>query len=129
MSFDFQNFAVDGLYPRKFYHYSAAVLGLNVSITITPKEPKQGGGGIPYLIDYNKYIIKVVLTRNNKTYTYEREVNFTGLESPEKILVSLKNVEKNINKINVLATYFSTFVHIPRILVHPYTERKKRQKE
>lgn len=90
--FDHKNFALNGLFPGLVTTRSIANLGaFEIEVIITPVQPSFGGGGfgVPISSSFNKYKVKIRITRNGKTWEYERVVGSTMA----KVVASITNIK------------------------------------
>lgn len=87
MSFDHKNYALVGLFPGLVTTTSVANLGTtSISVSITPIVD-YGGGSIyhPAGSRNNKYKVKIIISRNGKTWEYERIVGETTAKVIAKV--------------------------------------------
>lgn len=84
--FDHRNFATQGLYPGLVSTRSVANLGhFEIQVIIEPVS--QGGGGwAPVGLSYDKYRIRIIVTRKGKTWEYEQIVSSTTAKIVAKVL-------------------------------------------
>jgi hypothetical protein len=94
--FDPRSFATDGLYPGLFSTLSFAVIGaFDVEVTIVPVTPTGGGGGYSAPIK-PKYKIRIKVTRKNRVWNFESEINDRTARVIAKVLKIDKKKEPEV---------------------------------
>ena len=100
--------AVDGLTPN-FKHYSFAVFGRRITVSIVPKPVVNTGGGAgrSLIPDDTQYEIVVVIEYKGKKWVERRSLSATMMNSFEKVHASFKYMHHISSIIAVNATYMS----------------------
>jgi len=95
--FDHRNLATEGLYPGLVSTFSIAVLGaLEIEVIIEPVVPSVGGGGFGVVLPRkDKYKLRIIVRRKDKTWNYETIISSTTARVIAK-LNRVKRVEPQI---------------------------------
>lgn len=92
MTIDHFSLAVDGLTPN-FKHYTFAVLGRRVSISLVPKKkPHYAGGSYGKEIEPDTYIIMVKVEYKGKMWTEKKEIRKSTAHMIAKLVAGFRRM-------------------------------------